>query len=153
MQQFIREVALWRDERHQLIQLHYEKQDLYAVHGDRINKAKLAKASRDEVQYLEYEQWDAVRYVDERISSILTDRLIRQSVKHGVPIPDRDIKEYWQYAENEDRRVLTTEGAAFLRHQIAKEREIMRSPIIHWGGMAISVLSLVVATIALIRSG
>lgn len=153
MQRFIREVALWNDERHKLIQLHYEKEELYAVHGDRINKAKLAKAPRDEVQYLEHQEWDDVRFVDECITGIETDRLIRQSVKYGVPIPDHAIKEYWQYAENLERMLLTTRGMAYLRHQIAKEREMVRSPIIHWGGLAISVLSMIISIIALIRSG
>lgn len=147
---WLKDVFLWNNERYRLIQLSHEIDRIWQRYENSMKQAHRSSASREDIAQVQFEIETETRVLSDEQDKILTGRMLRSATRYGVPItPASDNSTHWQWSNFESRFLLTTEGLAHLRREIALERDIRHRPWVNWIGVGISVLSLLVATVAL----
>lgn len=149
---WLKDVCRWNEERYRLVQIGHEISDIWQDYADSMKQAHKPGVSRDVILQLEAEIDSETRGLSDEYDRILTVRMLRYATRYGVPImPASDNSPHWEWSDYEGRFLLTTEGLAHFRREIAFERDLRQRPWVNWLGVAISVLSLLVATVALVR--
>jgi hypothetical protein len=88
---------------------------------DEIQIARNERKPKGEIQRLDHDAWFEQRLIDEDISILTTDRLLRRAQRHFVPVPSIKEDSMWTKCEvTENRYILTSSG-------INKVRSLLRS--------------------------
>lgn len=149
---WLKDVCQWNEERYRLVQISHEISRIWQSYADSMKQAHMPGVSRDVIMQLEAKIDSETRWLSDEYDRILTVRMLRSATKYGVPIKSAsENSPHWQWSNYEGRLLLTSEGLAHFRREIAFERDLRHRPWVNWLGVAISVLSLVVATVALVR--
>lgn len=141
-------IKQWRDERYRLLQLRHEIDHIHSLFDPRFEAAQKSALDRDYVNMLHAELSHETEHLEDEYYHILTSRMLRAAARYGVPVPRYDDDSaYWQWSRYRERALLTIEGLAYLRREIAFERDIRHKPLLTWGSFAISVVSFCVAVL------
>jgi hypothetical protein len=109
--------------RAKLIKLFCQKETVRSAFAEDIRKAQKEHRTKD-VESLEYESFFEESLLDEEISILATDNLIRKARRHFVPIPTNEVDGMWeQCSKISTRYVLTNKGISELRSSLRKERK------------------------------
>ncbi|MBI5062742.1 MAG: hypothetical protein HZB87_04550 [Desulfatitalea sp.] len=86
-----------------------------------IEKSRKERKPAKDIQELDHDAWFEQRLIDEEISILTTERLIRRAQRYFVPIPSVKEDGMWTKCEfTENRYILTSSG-------ISKVRSLLRS--------------------------
>lgn len=134
----------WRDERHEIANLTYEIEGIEQGYAVALEKARELGAQHYDSLHAEMRSF--TRIPREKIDRIETAQRIRQARAYRVPLPPlADEGVHWQWSLVTQGYHLTEEGHRYLRHEISREREIQFSPLMAWGALAISFVSLLIS--------
>ena len=107
-----------------LTKLFRQKVKLRATFKEDILRARKQGKSRDDIMSLESQAWFEEQMVNEEISIIVTDYLIRRAKQHFMPIPSRDETSMWEQCNKiSNRYVLTDTGIFKLRSDMRLEQK------------------------------
>lgn len=110
--------------RAKLTKLFRKKEDIRNAYADDIRKARKEGKPSDDIQSLEHSSYFEDSMVDEEISLLATDHLIRKARRRFVPIPSHEAEGMWEQCSNiSNRYVLTSKGISALRSPLRKERK------------------------------
>jgi len=145
-----KDVLEWRDDRVKLCQLNEQIRETREAYADGIQKA----ASPDARWQLYDELLTELEPYENEVEQIRTRGRLKAAHRLSVPIPDlpasNEDNDYWSGSMSRNH-ILTDKGHIILRKEIAAAQEIARKPIVEWGAVGISVLSLIVSIIALLK--
>jgi hypothetical protein len=110
--------------RAKLAKLFRQKEAIRNAYADDIRKAQKEGKSREDIQSLEYSSYFEESMVDEEISILATDNLIRKARRRFVPIPSHKADGMWEQCDTISKRyVLTSRGISELRSSLRKEQK------------------------------
>ena len=110
--------------RAKLTKLFRQKEAIRSAYADDIRKARKEGKPSDDIQFLEHSSYFEESMVDEEISILATDNLIRKARRRFVPTPSRDDDGMWEQCDTiSNRYVLTSKGISELRSSLRNERK------------------------------
>ncbi len=127
-------------------------QEIRASYAEEIRKLDAAKDWNGRNGIISLSAFEASEYEDEA-ATIRSNRIVRRALRLSLPVPPKveDSGQWWQ-SQTYGTWALTNVGTYELRRAIRIEEKERREVWLAWGGMLVSVLSLVVAIIALLKS-
>ncbi|NKL61893.1 hypothetical protein U8Q06_01925 [Rhizobium beringeri] len=122
-----------------------------AGHSQDIHKAHTAGDWDKWNELSSLSDFEASEYEDEA-AEIRSSRLVRRALRLSLPIPTKhEGSEHWWQSRTLGTWALTDVGFAELRRAVRLEEKERRDVWLALGGMLVSILSLVVAIIALLK--
>lgn len=110
--------------RAKLAKLFRKKEAIRNAFAEDIRKAQKEGRPREEIQSLEHQSYFEESMVDEEISILATDILVRKARRRFIPIPPREADGIWEQCNTSSNRyVLTNRGISELRSSSRKERK------------------------------
>lgn len=146
---FIRGIRLWRDSRHEIIQLNHEINGYWAEFHAYLEKDGIKEDTPAfESLWAEYRSYREIP--EARLAQLQNMLSFRRAQYWEVPLPSRPgtdamDNEYWEWNRVHQRHYLSAVGHRFIRHEVALEREIRFRPVLSWAAIFISVCSLFVS--------
>lgn len=142
-------IAVWRDRRHELIQLRHEVtriNDLFRGHV----KQHGFKERTDNWERAYSEFRNEYEFLDAEIDIIETKTALERANRWGAPIPRQPLEEdendeYWIWNRIHAQYFLSSHGLREIRHSVSMEMDIFFRPWFSWGAIGISFLALVVS--------
>jgi len=139
----------WLREEMRLRKLDESGRAARALYSKEISKLEQGGDWRGMDSLLSLAKFEASEYEDEA-EEIRSNRLIRRARRLSLPIPPKhEDSDHWWESQYYGTWALTTYGTTELRKAIRQEKKERREVWMAWGGMLVSILSLVVAIIAL----
>jgi hypothetical protein len=100
----------------ELAKLFKQKKSIHDTFTKEIHSAQNEGKSRKEIDSIEAEAYFERRWIDENISILVTDYLIRNANRRFVPVPSRDENGMWEECDIVSKRyVLTNAGISKLQ--------------------------------------
>jgi len=142
-------LAHWWNERGKIARLTREAEATSDRLGKAYAEAKEKNLKGIEVQEYTAEAWGEYRWASDALEDALSQRLVLRAHRLRVPVPQRskDSKD-WEESSLYVWR-LTQDAGYQLRKAIAEEVEMRQRPWLNWAATVVSVLSLLVAILAL----
>ncbi|TBX81890.1 hypothetical protein E0I74_04910 [Rhizobium laguerreae] len=126
-------------------------ESIRAGYSEGIHEANAAGDWNKRNELLSLSDFEASEYGDEA-AEIRSNRLVRRARRLSLPIPTKnDSSEHWRQSRTLGTWSLTAVGFAELRRAVRLEEKERRDVWLTLGGMLVSILSLVVAIIALLK--
>lgn len=144
-----KQLVSWWEGLRRVARLTRAAQDADAALRKAYEEAEAKKLKGDEFEQYTGQAWNEYSWSSDALEDEHHARLIRRAYRLRVPIPQRT-KGSTDWEESKTGRWRLTEGAAHkLRQSVAEEIETRQRPWLNWASVAISVLSLIVAILAL----
>ncbi|AHG48016.1 hypothetical protein RLEG12_33050 [Rhizobium leguminosarum bv. trifolii CB782] len=125
-------------------------QAIHASYSEDVQKAHKAGDWDKRNELSSRSEFEASEYGDEA-AEIRSSRLVRRAIRLSLPIPTKhEGSEHWRQSRTLGTWALTAVGFAELRRAVRLEEKERRDVWLALGGMLVSILSLVVAIIALL---
>jgi hypothetical protein len=106
----------------ELAKLFKRKERVRSLYTDKIQKARTEGKSPDDINSLETESLHEDWTIDEEISILVTNYLIKKANRSFIPIPSHDEDGMWKKCnEIHNRYVLTSKGVSMLRTSMRLE--------------------------------
>jgi len=142
----------WLREEMRLWKLDKEGSAARALYSEEIHKLHEGGDWHRRDSLLSLAKFESSEYEDEA-EEIRSNRLVRRAQRLSLPIPPKhEDSDHWWESQYYGTWALTTYGTTELRKAIRQEKKERREVWMAWGGMLVSILSLVVAIIALQKS-
>jgi hypothetical protein len=126
-------------------------QSIRASFSEDIHRAHAAREWDKRNDLLSTADFEASQYEDEA-AEIRSNRLVRRARRLSLPVPRKhEDSEHWWQSQTYGTWALTDVGFADLRRAVRLEERERRDVWLTCGGMLVSILSLVVAIIALLK--
>lgn len=143
-------IILWCRERIKLKELERDIQDIWESHSASLDAVQFNRDREDELLSYIHAELSHLRYEQDQI---LTSRRLRAASSYGIPIPlISDGSKYWTTHNGYRGHYLTTKGHAYLRREIAFEKDLARQPVITVIALMVSLLSLGISACSLYTS-
>lgn len=122
-----------------------------ALYSEVIHKLHEGGAWHEMNSLLSLSEFEASEYEDEA-DEIRSNRLVRRARRLSLPIaPKHEDSDHWRESRYCGTWALTNIGIMELRRAIRQEKKERREAWMAWGGMLVSILSLVIAILALLK--
>lgn len=110
--------------RAKLTNLFRQKETVRNAFAEDIRMAQKEHKAKEDIQSLEYQSYFEECMLDEEISILATDNLIRKARRRFIPIPPHETEGMWGRCEKiSNRYVLTNKGISELRSSLRKDRK------------------------------
>jgi len=107
-----------------LTKLFKNKERIRVEYTNDIRRAKKEGKSKDSVEAMKHQLYFEIQVIDEEISILVTNYLIRKANRRFIPIPSHDEFGIWEQCDNiSNRYVLTNLGISNLRSSIRIEQK------------------------------
>ncbi|MBY5658297.1 hypothetical protein [Rhizobium leguminosarum] len=141
----------WLREELKLRKWDRKAQSLRASYSADIHKAYVANDWDKRNELIYQSDFEVSEYEDE-VAEIRSNRLLRRARRLSLPIPSKhDVGDLWWQSRTLGTWALTDVAFAELRRAVRLEEKERRDVWLALGGMLVSLLSLVVAIIALLK--
>jgi hypothetical protein len=108
----------------ELVKLFKEKKSIGDLYAKEIHKSQKQAKHREEIELIEAEFSFERRWIDENISLLVTDFLLRRADRRFVPVPSRDDAGMWEQCDLVNNRyTLTSAGISKLQTSLRLENK------------------------------
>ncbi|NKM96964.1 hypothetical protein [Rhizobium leguminosarum] len=140
----------WLHEERKLRKWDRKAQEIRDAYAEDIRKARSERDGDKWNDLLSTCEFEASVYEDEA-AEIRSNRVVSRARRLSLPIPyKQEDSDHWWQSRTLGIWALTDVGLAELRRAIRLEEKERRDVWLAWGGMLVSILSLVVAILALL---
>ncbi|MCK4914512.1 MAG: hypothetical protein KAS69_07970 [Planctomycetes bacterium] len=134
-----------------LKKLYKEQQKTSNLYSHLIVDAKNKKKPQDEIEKLRSEEMNESQIIDEKIGSLVTQRLCKKADQLMVPIPDYHDEEYWNdMCVYRQGRILTTKGVCEVKKAIRAEKRERREGFVVWMAALTGIIGAITGLVAVV---